>query len=419
MFFAHPLGMYPELFFPTPPGGAPYVFPDVETCDPRQTRCRPRIYRTGQDYLSNSDFSLSRMIDPFEPYRDELLVIENVDNYSGNHKGYTTMTTGRPIDGSKLATGISVDQALAEHLGQNTRYPALQVGVMSGKTPHSRHVVSWYGAGRGAVPESNPEHMFDRLFSSFSGDEGALSRLRAQQRSVLDAALDQATSLRTRLGRADQVKVDEYLTSVREVERRLSQADVMGCAQPDAPPTGYNFQSLDLAPQTTTLQLDLLAIALACDLTRVATFQMGFEATNMTHPWLNVSTRWHDLSHTSGNEDNWVSLINDYVNIARWNAEQIAYFVDRLKRLGVWSDTLVMWTTPMHNAQYHNGHNIPIALLGNVRDQLSTGRHVRFPSGDHKINDVLLTVLRLYGLDIDSFGAEDGHRRALDELLRA
>ena len=408
--------MYPEQFFPTPPGGTPYTFPTVDACNPSQTRCRPRVYRTGETYLSNPEFSLSRTLEPFASVRDELLVVENVDNYTGNHKGYTTMTTGRPIDGSKLATGISIDQALAPHIGQENRFPTLQLGVLSGPTPHSRHVVSWYGAGRGAVPESNPERVFDRLFSGVVGDDAALARLRARQRSVLDAALDQATTLKARLGREDQLKVDAYLDSVREVERRLGRPEGAGCQRPEAVATGYDFRSLDRAPETARLQLDLLAMALACDLTRVATFQMGFEASNMTHPWLNVSTRWHDLSHTSGNEANWVELITDYVNIARWNASQIVYFVDRLKALGVWSDTLIVWLTPMHNAQYHNGHNIPIALLGNVQQRLATGRHVRFESGQHKVNDLLLTILQVFGVDADSFGAADGNRRPLNEL---
>ena len=414
---AHPLGMYPEQFFPTPPGGTPYAFPSVDVCNPQTTRCRPRTYRTGESFLSHPEFQLSRTLEPFAPYRDELLVIENIDNYSGNHKGYTCMTTGRSIDGSKLATGISVDQALAGHLGQDTRFPALQLGVKSGTKPHSRHVVSWYGAGRAAVPESSPERVFDRLFSDIMVDDDALSRLRAQQRSVLDAALDQASALKSSLGRNDQIKIDDYLDSIREVERRLSRPLEAGCQRPDAPPSGYDFDDLDLVPQTTLLQLDMLAMAMACDLTRVATFQMGYEATNMTHPWLNVSTRWHDLSHTSGNESDWIDLITGYVNIARWNAEQIAYLIDRLKGLGVWDDTLILWTTPMHNAQYHNGFNIPVTLIGNVQNKLSTGRHVRFEAGKHKINDVLLTVQQLFGMDVNTFGASDGVNRALHELL--
>ncbi|MEO1334298.1 MAG: DUF1552 domain-containing protein, partial [Myxococcota bacterium] len=329
VFFAHPLGMYPELFFPTPPGGVPYTFPDVSACNPRQTRCRPRTYRTGETAMSNPDFPLSRTLAPFAPYREDLLVLENIDNYSGNHKGYTCMSTGRPINDVKLATGISVDQALAQHIGRDTRFPALQVGVKSGETPHARHAVSWYGAGRAALPESNPERLFDRLFASTPANNDDLARLRAQQQSVLDATLGQAQRLKARLGRADQLKVDQYLTSIRDVERRLSQTVEAGCSRPDAPPAGYDYKSTDLVEQTTTLQLDLLAMALACGLTNVATFQMAFEATNMRHPWLGVDTRWHDLSHTSGNEDNWIDLINGYVDIARWNAEQIAYFVDR------------------------------------------------------------------------------------------
>ena len=306
---------------------------------------------------------------------------------------------------------------MALHVGAQTKFSSLQFGVRTPAEVFSRTTVSWYDRGQGAPAESNPEVMWSRLFADLEADPAEAERIKQRNLSVLDAALEQAHDLRGDLGQNDREKLDQYLDAFREVEQKIQLASAASCDRPEAPQS-VDWDETDMVPTTTNVQLDLLAMAMACDLTRVATFQMAHEATNQTHPWLGVNGRWHDLSHNGGREPGFEVEMEEYVRIQEWNAEQIAYLIDRLKAFEVFGNTSILWITPMHNGQVHNGHSLPIVLAGSLGGKLATGRHVRMAEDDDRVvNDLHITLLQAMGIEAETFGDEEHVQGPITELL--
>jgi len=417
--YCQPLGTFGEVFFPPGPGGTLYEWPE-EAC--AEGKCRARVFRSGDGWLDDPSWRATEILAPLDRHRDDVIVLENVDNATGNHKAYAAMLTGwvpQTSSNPKYARGISIDQELAKHLGPDTKFASLQLGVKTSSQPGTRQAVSWYDEAEPAMPEAYPRAVFDRVFAGVTSNPDAMGNLLAERRSILDAALDQASSLRAQLGAADRERVDSYLESVREVERRLAiLPDAASCSRPEEPRdfTERDLRDLSLVPEVTRTQLDLLAMAMACDLTRVATFQMSFEATNIVHTWLGGTGRWHDLSHNGGS-GTWQPDMRQYVDISVWNAQQMAYLIDRLRAFEVFDDTTVLWINPMHNGQIHNADNLPLVLAGNLGGALRTGRHLRVPRDRFRVNDLHAAILQGCGVDADHFGDPELNDRPLTELL--
>ena len=412
--YATPLGSFAEMFFPTPPGGTPYQYPTAGNFVPRE-----RVYWTGDTPMVNPDFEVSHILEPLAAHRDDLIVLEGLENSGGNHRGYCCMLTGTEtveVAGTKLGGGISVDQEIANHIGGETRFSSLQLGVRTPSKIGAKETVSWYEQAQGAAPETDPQVAWNYLFSDLETDPEAAEEIKQRQLSVLDAALGQAADLRGTLGAQDRIKLEGYLDSFREVERKLHLAPAT-CDRPELPGEGQ-WDKDESAPLATELQLDMLAMAMACDLTRVATFQMASEATNMKHPFLGVDGRWHDLSHIKGDVPGFETEMQDYVAIQRWNAEHIAGLIDRLKTFGVFEQTGILWITPMHNAQIHNRYNLPIMLAGSMGGALATGQHVRLdPNAERIVNDLHVTLLQAMGIETDTFGEPQKVSGPIPEIL--
>jgi hypothetical protein len=406
--YAHPLGTLGEWFWPVPPGGTPWTY--------AHPMGRATTFRTGTSPLDVPLSTLSPILTPLQAHRGEMLLVENLDNTTGNHGGYGAMLTGHPLAGD-LGGGISIDQELARQIGKDSKFPSLQLGIKSTKQVGKLATVSWYGAGKGAAPENNPRAVFDRVFSDVRTDPMQANAFLAQRRSVLDAALSQATSVRARLGAEDRKKVDNYLESFRSVEKRLAVTVSAGCTKPQPP--GAAFDAVEQLPATTRTQIDLLVLALACDLTRVATIQMSNEANNLVFTFLGNKGRWHDLSHTTTRGGGWEALMDEYVRVNKWNTEMIAYLVGRLKEMNLMSTTLVLWVNPMNNGQIHNSSNLPTALFGSL-GYFKQGRHVRLPAagkGENRyLNDLYTSILHAFGIAAGGFGDATRSRGAIAEI---
>jgi hypothetical protein len=419
--YAHPLGTLGEWFWPVPPGGKTYAYPTPRGHTPR----------TGLTSLDLPLTGLSPILDPLTAHKADMLLVENLDNTTGNHPGYGAMLTGHPIAG-ELGGGISIDQEVANQIGKNNKFPSLQVGIKASKEVGKLATVSWYGAGKGAAPENSPQAIWERVFSDVQTNPQQASALLTQRKSVLDAALGQAGSLRAQVGAEDQKKIDNYLESFRAVEKRLSLGSISGagCSKPPAPGTGTTgaprgsasvWDAVENLPMTTRTQMDLLALALACDLTRVATIQMSNEANNLIFTFLGNTGRWHDLSHNGSKEAGWEALMDQYIKVQRWNSEMLGYLVTRMKELNVFTGSVVLWVNPMNNGQIHNSLNLPIALLGSAAGFFKQGRHVRLATngdrgGGHYLNDLYISILQSMGVPATTFGSPAHVKGALAEI---
>jgi hypothetical protein len=417
------LGTFPEKFWPREMGAQPWP----------ENRVPHRDYATGNTDYESDAFQLEEIAAPLSAHIKDLIFVEGLDrvNCSG-HGGYCNWLSGRDGSGKleEEGQGISLDQAIAQKIGVGTKFESLQVGINnSGAGKYS--CLSWYGKGKPAPAEPRPELLFARLFAEISGnpeEQMRFASLRRQRKSILDGAVDQARRLESRLGASDKRKLKDYLDSIRTVEERLtSVAAVQGCSRPEEPSVGADLKRVpvELSPQIAEIQIELLAMAFACDLSRVSTLQFGHEGSEMTHPWLDVNTGHHSLSHVKPNHEAYVDRYKDIRNINRWHAENLARLITRLKSLSdgdgnVWDNTLVMWINGLTWGCFHSDEQIPVMLAGSAGGYWKTGRHLRYAregkTPHATSNDLLLEVGRAFGLEGSAWGDAKFHGRSLANL---
>ncbi len=396
-----PLGVFPAAFWPVPPGGKPYAIGETF---PVGTN-----YTTGTSALDNPDFALTGSLAPLDAHRKDVLVVEGLDSPHEEHGGFTSTTTGFnnvPTETSeKTAGGPSIDKAIAEVIGKDSKFPSLEFGIRSGDAVPTFATASWFGPSKPAACQNSALVMFNRLFGDGKIDPAAFERLQQERKSVLDAAISQASSLRDKLGRGDQQKLDLYLEAFRQVESKL--AGARGC-EPPAKPIDRDwdaFDAIDTLPEIAALQTDLLAIAMACDLTRVSYLQIVSEGSDQQKfKWLNVTQDgWHSLSHTNPGDKDWQAGLAAMGEITKWSASVVSDVVSKLKELGAFEGTTVMFTNSMSHGSWHSNENIPLVLIGSMGGYLKTGRHLRVEAAGGNRR----SIVDLHGHLLKGFGGAD------------
>lgn len=332
----------------------------------------------------------------------------NLDHgLKGGHFAVHTFLTGvKNTEARGLPDGgISLDQRAAEHVGSQTRFPSLTVGSESGL--HGGCRISWTRTGTRVPPIEGPRELFGRLF--IAGDESekqkAFDRI-SLQGSILDAVLDDANRMAKRLNKPDQTKLDEYLSSVREVELKL-ELDRRWQKVAKPKPTVDEPNDLGLTRDLPKIY-DLIVLALQTDSTRVATLEVGgsFAASD-----LGIKKGYHALSHHGQVQAN----IDLLVQIERYQVEQFAGFLNRLKSIRVPNSdgtlldhTMAMFGSGMGNANSHTNENLPIVLAGGG---FNHGRNLSFPSEKNKrvpLSNLFVTMLQQFGVETDSFATSTG-----------
>ncbi len=395
-------GVYPQRFWPKLPGEAMYPLDKAPT---------PTFF-SGPQAVDSTDFVFAPSLEPLSRHRKDLLIVEGLDASGGpGHDQWPSVLTGR----SGRLTGISLDQAIANHIAGDTKFKSLNLGV---RTENSGPF-SCYGVDQPALQENNPQAVFDRVFADVAPpDPAVVDRLRADRKSVLDSALADIGDLQKSVGKADREKLQNYFDSIREVEGRL--ANVAGgslsCGRPVIE-TGQGewWNNDDNIPKTMNAQFDMLAMAFACDLTRVATLSFGNANCDVTLPAIGVKTGFHTLGHEP---DSNMAAWNDVAKIDIWNAEQLAAFLDRLKSIPegdgtVFDSTVVVWLNEMTRGD-HDTTNIPHVMAGSAQGYFKTGRYVRLARtgetlynglpGGRWSNDFKLSVLQSMGVQATTFG---------------
>jgi hypothetical protein len=414
------LGTFPEWFWPRPPGSPPWP----EGYQPKKK------YITGTTALDTTDFQLEPITKPLEPYRKDLLFVEGLEPTNCNgHAGYCNMLTAatpaRLGENDEIGGGITLDQAVAQRIGKESRFASLQLGVGSGGS-QKYGVLSWYEARKAAPADGRPRGVWDRVFAGVAGkapgDQEAIARLQRQRKSVLDGALAQAAALRARLGSVDQTKLDNYLQSFRDLEARITRSPAaLGCGKPDAPtdPKGGS----EVLPEVAKLQVENLAMAFACDLTRVATFQLAFEGHQGIYPWLGVTTRHHDLSHCDHDATAAPRAYPAQARISTWHAEVIAGLVARLRSIPegtgtVFDSTLIVWINTLTYGATHSNSRTPVLLIGNAGGALRTGgRFIRIAAGERRtLADLYAPIAGAFGLESATFGEAKYNLGALNQI---
>lgn len=383
------------------------------------------------------DFQLPTSLEPLKRYRQHLLVCSGLDKaHSRSGDGHYAKTanflTGLPVrktTGKDLSVGgVSIDQYCAQHIGHLTPLPSLELGidpVISGIDSNVGYTrlygsyISWRSPSHPVAREINPAFAYARLFGVLKSSQTssqADQRRAADRRALLDLVLEDAHGLRRRLGRDDQFKLDEYLDSVREVERRIaffSRPDPRDW-RPASQPNPTDLAAPKGAPgdhqEHVRLMLDLLALAFWTDATRIITFMFANDVSGKNFSALipGVHGGHHEMSHHQDQADR----IEAYAKINRWHCEQLAYLLDKLASIREGDKTLldhsmILFGSSMSDGNRHDPNNLPILLAGSARGSIQSGRHLASPKNTPLCN-LYVSMLERMGVSVDAFGDSTG-----------
>ncbi|SEK78756.1 Protein of unknown function [Stigmatella aurantiaca] len=384
---------------------------------------------------SETSFQLGRILAPLEPHKSKLLLLDNLDMESAHHgpgdghqKGMGHLLTGTELQNGDIFTGgdsekvgwgggISIDQEIAKRVGQNDRFPSLLFGVQTGGANiWSR--MSYSGPGSPMPAEDNPRNAFNRIFANFNADPAGLAELRYRRHSVLDSTQEDFKKLRAQLGSTDLQKVDAHLTAIREIERRLDLEDhAVGasCVKPAQPATLDHTKNENF-PAVGKLQMDLLVMALTCNLTKVATLQWSRSVSQVAFPWVGVTDRHHDLSHF-GDSDAAVQEKITKINV--WYAQQFAYLLTQMSKVQegdrtLLDNTAVLWGNELGKGNSHSRRDVPFVMAGSCGGYFRTGRYLKYTNGWH--NELYVSLLNAMGVQTNTFGNPAYCKGALPNL---
>ena len=350
------------------------------------------------------------------------LVIKGVENRTlglGNEhdRGYGSLWTGVAPVGTmedSFGGGASIDQILKRALNPRALFPTLNAGVLAAdvapKNGHRRSF-SYVGARRQVPTIVDPYRLYAALFPEpGAGDAHAAAERRlAMKRSVLDYAARDLTALEARLGPREREKLDAHATAIREYETRLLAAvegDARACSRPPAPPALDTAQEANV-PVLAELMLDLLAVALGCNLTRIVTFSLGLCGSQWRYRWLGIDKDGHEeIAHFDTIDGSNVPVAEAMIAISRWVSGLVARFVSRLEATpdaegSALDNSLVIWTNEMGTG-FHSLSDLPVVVIGRAGGRITQNFLVdRGPQSHYQLGT---SVLRWMGVDAAGFG---------------
>ena len=412
---------------------------------------------------SGASFELSPTLSPLAPMKDDLLVFSELWNASavggdGHYVktgGFLTGTTITKTTGKDIRSGaVSMDQLVAQRVGRLTPLPSLELGIDPVTSGIDNNVgytrlygshISWATPTTPAGKEINPQLAFDRMFRSNPRAEG-------DNRSVLDLVLEDANGLKAKVGGADQAKLDEYLESVRAVEKRIEFNSRQRAAEKKLTPEqlvaieglerriaqymadpdrarryaagegggrrrgGGGPESGEAFVDHVRIMLDLMVLAFWSDTTRVATFMFGNAVSPRNFSFLEgVRGGHHEISHHKNDAAN----LEQYQRINRWHVEQYAYMVERMKQIREGDGTLldnamVLFGSGMSDGNSHSPRNLPLVLAGRGGGAFATGRHLAYEKKTPLCN-LYAAMLGAAGAPVERFGDSTGRLKGLDD----
>lgn len=379
------------------------------------------------------DFEFTRILKPLEPFRHDLLVLSGLAHRNGtiapgDHAAasatYLTGVAPKRTTGADIQLGVSVDQVAAQAIGSQTPLSSLELSCEASRPVGNCdggfacayvNNLSWRDATTPAPPEANPRAAFERLFGGFdtNPDPTVRARMSEDRKSMLDAITRQTQQLLESLGASDRQKIDEYMTALRDVERRITRAESENSELTPTmlKPSGIPSSFVEHAK----LMNDLLALALQADVTRIATLIYAKEGSSRAYPELGFADSHHPLTHHRGRAD----LIEKVTQIECHHMEQFASLVKTLKSTPENDGTLldhsmVVYGSSMSDPNQHVHEDIPCVLLGRGDGSLKLGRHIVYPETPQ--TNLWLTLLDRMGVQAEKLGDSSGRIDQLTDI---
>jgi hypothetical protein len=372
-----------------------------------------------------TDFQLSPTLQPLESLKNQLLVLEGLTqhharangdgpgDHARNASAFLTGAQPRKTSGADISVGKSIDQAVAENIGSKTRLPSIELGIDRGRNAGScdsgyscsySSNISWKTATTPCSKESNPRSAFERLFGSPEQAADRERRLR-DRRSILDFVGGDVKRLQPSLSGSDRQKLDEYFTSLRDVEQRVARADQGPREVPELQlPNGVPAE----LKEHIRLMFDILALAFQTDSTRVATLMLADAGSNRTYPDVDVRDGHHELSHHQNDAEKKEKISR----IDRYLVEQFAGFLNRLNSISeggrsLLDNSMILYGSAISDGNRHNHDDLPILLAGGGGGTINSGRYVKYPK-DTPLNNLFISMAHRMGTPLDSLGDSKG-----------
>jgi hypothetical protein len=374
---------------------------------------------------------LSPTLNPLLPVKQRISVVTNLElrnSYPGTHatsnSGFLSAAVAKRTESTDYQLGTTVDQLAAQHIGRDTQLSSLELSMdlmsVIGQCDNGyacvyQNCLSWSSPTTPLPSEAHPRIIFEQLFGEggTAADRQAALRKRA---SLLDALTDELTRLENQIGAGDRQRVHQYLDAVRDVERRIEQAETAAADNklPDLErPLGVPTSYADHA----RLMFDLQLLALQADITRVVTFQLARETSNRTYPEIGITEAHHPLTH-HGNDPEKIA------KVAKINQFHVSLFAEFLQKLAgtpegdgsLLDHVLYLYGSGMGNPNLHDHTNLPIIVAGGAAGRMRGGRHLRYAEPTPLAN-LHLTLLEKVGVPVESFADSNGRVDGLFEPL--
>jgi hypothetical protein len=380
---------------------------------------------------TGSDFSFNHSMKSLSPFKEDLQIIKGFEQNNGTagadgagdhaRAGATFLTGARPkkTAGADIKLGISVDQMAASYNGSETRLSSLELSCDavrksgrcdSGYSCAYQYNLSWRSSTQPMTPESNPRLVFERLFGGGNSEERkkSLAKRRAEKRSILDIVMDDAKSMNNQLGRNDRNKLDEYMTGVREIERRIEKAESFG--PPPNPGVEPPEEGIPREYQEhIRLLFDMMLLAFRTDQTRISSFLLAHDGSNRNFTHMGVNEGHHGLSHHRNDQ----RKVDQIVKIDTFYNEQFAYLLERMKATedvdgkSLLHNSMIVWGSGLSDANRHTHEDLPIILAGNAGGKFNPGRHLDLGQ-NVPLNNLYMRMLHEAGATTDRIGDSTG-----------
>jgi hypothetical protein len=364
-----------------------------------------------------ADFEMSPILEPLKSFRDHLTVVSElcgpVDGHAVSVASWLSGTIPKRTVAEDVLAGITIDQVIAQKIGQETVFPSLEVatedftGYIGGCDPAYAcaylNTLSWKTATQPLPMEINPRALFERMFGRPGTAKQRLARMKTG-RSILDSVQEDLKDLQLGLGGRDRSRLSDYLDNVRETEARIQRAEKQSASSVEIPDAPVGIP--DSFPEHIALQFELIALAYMTDLTRVFTFMMSRDVTQRTYPEIGITEPHHALSHHSGEEPKKKQL----VELNRYHVTMFEKFLQRLRDTpdgdgSVLDHSMILFGSGMSESQIHLRTDLPTLLVGGFHKRGS--RHIK-AAPETPIANFLLSLARYYGVEMKSYGISTG-----------
>jgi hypothetical protein len=366
-------------------------------------------------------FEFSEILQPLKPFQDRINVISDLrhalaygSGATANHnRSAASFLSGAFAKvGAQAQLGITLDQAAAQKIGQDTPLPSIELMIEGtslncgdGLSCSYRDTISWQGPTSPLPMQNNPQVVFERLFGE--GNTAAQRKSRRQQSlSLLDSVTGEASTLQRKLPTADRTRLDQYLSDVREIERRVEKAGAQMSDDLPVPtaPTGVPSD----VEEHIKLMFDLQVLAWQAEITRVSTLLLAKELSNAVYPKSSIRDAFHILSHHSNVQEN----KERFAVLNRYHVTLFAYFLEKLRSTpdgdgNLLDHSMVLYGSGMSDGNQHNHTDLPIILAGGASGRLKGGRHLRNPK-DTAMSNLLVALLDKLDVRADRFGDSTG-----------